>query len=151
MDPEVLRLDYEFILEHRLHLANLVHDRSHVGDRLRDVSGARLALRPYHRGSLADTPQRLSQITCSAYEGDLELPLVDMIGDISGGQYFAFINEVDAHILQYPCFGDVSDSYLGHDRNRDSVHDLLDKPWVSRSCDAAFPANIGRNPFECNQ
>ena len=71
-----------------------------------------------------------------------------MIRDISGSQHFTLVNEINAHILQYPCFGDVPNPHLGHDGNRDSVHNLLDKSRVGRPCDAAFPANISRNPFE---
>lgn len=42
----------------------------------------------------------------------------------------------------------MTDASLGHDGNRDSLHDLLDHVGVGHARDATLNSDIGGDPFE---
>ena len=81
---EVLGLGVELLLRERAQAADPAEDRPHVRDGVDDVAGARLALRPDHRGALGDPAQRLAEVRAAADERDGELPLVDVVGGVRG-------------------------------------------------------------------
>ena len=61
-----------------------------------DVARARLALGADHRRAFADAAQRLAQVAAAADERDRELPLVDVVLLVGGGEHLALVDVVDA-------------------------------------------------------
>src|SRR4051794_17772643 len=75
----LLRLGVQPLGAGRLEPGDAAEDGAHVRDRVDDVAGARLALRPDHRGALGDAAQRLAEVRAAADERDRERPLVDVM------------------------------------------------------------------------
>ena len=76
---KLLGRDVQLVLRHRGERADLPEDLAHVGDRVRDISGAGLALGPNHRRALGQPAQGFAEVCGAADEWHGELPLVDVI------------------------------------------------------------------------
>src|SRR5262249_24313490 len=76
--------------------ANLSEDGASMTHGLHHVPGAGLAFGADHRSSLPNAPQRLTEVSCLAYEWDCELPLVDMNLLVGRSKHFAFIDAIDS-------------------------------------------------------
>jgi hypothetical protein len=119
-----------------------------VAHGLDDVAGAGLALGADHRRALADAPQRLAEVRRAADEGDVERPLVDVVGLVGRRQDLGLVDVVDFEGLQHLGLGEVADAGLGHDGNRHGRLDALDHRRVAHARHAAVAADVGRHPLE---
>ena len=117
-------------------------------DGLHDVTGTGLALRPDHRGALADPAQGLAQIPRAADERHGEPPLVDVVLLVGGREHFGLVDVVDAECLEHLRLDEVADAALGHDRDRHRVDDLVDQLGVGHTGDAAVASNVGGHALE---
>src|SRR3954452_1750121 len=115
---------------------------------LDDVARARLTLGPDHGRALVDAPQRLAEIAAAAHERDLERVLVDVIELVGGRQDFRLVDVVDADRLEYLRLDEVADARLGHDRDRDRVHDFRDQQRVAHARYATHGTDVGRDALK---
>ena len=128
--------------------AMLAAHRAHVAHRLDDVAGAGLALGADHRRALADAAQRLAEVAAAAHERHLEVVLVDVVLLVGRGEHLALVDEVHAERLEHLRLGEVADAALGHHRDRDRLHDLLDLLDRGHARHAALGADVGRHALE---
>ena len=119
-----------------------------LADRLDDVAGPRLALRPHHRGALVDPPERLAEVPAAADERHLEGVLVDVVGLVGRGEDLGLVDVVDAERLEDLGLDEVADAGLGHDRDGHRVHDPGDHLRVGHAGDAAGLADVGGHALE---
>ena len=119
-----------------------------VADGLDDVAGAGLALGPDHARTLADAPQRLTEVGGAAHERHLERPLVDVMGLVGRGEDLGLVDVVDPERLEDLGFDEVPDPGLGHDGDGDGVLDALDHLRVGHAGHAAVGPDVGRDPLE---
>ena len=123
-------------------------DLAHVADRLDDVAGAGLALGADHRRPLAEPPQRLAEGCRAADERHLEGKLVDVVALVGRGQHLGLVDVVDLERFEDLGLGEVPDPRLRHDRDRHRLLDPLDHRRVRHPCDAAVPADVGRDALQ---
>ena len=97
--------------------ANVAGHLAQVAHCLDDVAAAGLALGPDHRSPFSDAAQGFSQVSRPAHEGRPVVLLVDVVGLVSRGQHFAFVDKIDPQGLENPRFQVMADAHLGHDRN----------------------------------
>ena len=71
-----------------------------------------------------------------------------MVGFVGWCEHFAFVDEVNAEGLQNLCFNKVTNTSLGHNRNRDGSLDTFDHVGVAHPSDSPIFANVGRNSFK---
>ena len=128
--------------------ANLLVHGAHVAHGLNHVAGAGLALGTNHGSTLGDAAQCLAQVLRAAHERHVELVLVDVVHVVGRGKHFGFVDVVDFDGLQNAGFGDVADTHLGHDRNRDSFLNALDHGRVAHTGDAAGGANVSGDALQ---
>ena len=69
---------------------------------------------------------------------------------ISRCENFGFINHVNAHGFENPCFTFVTNSGLGHDWDGCAVKNTLDHVWMTSTCNTACLANVCWNSLECH-
>ncbi len=119
-----------------------------MADRFDDVAGASLALGADHCRSLADPPQRLAQIGGSADEGDVERPLVDVVGLVGRRQHFRLVYVVDLQRLQNLRLGKVPDPRLGHHRDRHRLLDPADHLGIGHPGHAAVTPDVSRDALQ---
>ena len=119
-----------------------------MGGRVGHVTGAGLAFGADHRRTLADTPQRLTQIRCTADERHGELPLVDVVGVVGRRQHLGLVDVVHTEALQDLRLDEVTDAGLGHHRDGDRGDDALDHVGVAHPRHPALGADIGRHPLQ---
>ena len=81
-------------------LADVAEDRAQVRDRLDDVAGARLALRPDHARALGDAAQGLTEVGGAADERHRERPLVDVVCLVGRRQHLGLVDVVDTERLE---------------------------------------------------
>ncbi len=74
--------------------------------------------------------------------------LVDVVQLIGRRQHFALVDEVDAQILQNLRFGKMPDTRLGHHRDRNRFHNLLDETRLGHASHAALGPYHRRYPFQ---
>jgi hypothetical protein len=109
---------------------------------LYDVAAAGFAFGTDHCRAFTDTPQCFAEIPATTHEGRTISVLVNVMGLVGRGQHFALIDEVDAKGFKHTGFGEVSDTDLGHYRNRNHLLDALDDLDGAHAGDAAFLADI---------
>jgi hypothetical protein len=63
-------------------------------------------------------------------------------------QHLGLVDVVDTQSLEDLRLDEMTDPALGHDRDRDRVHDLADELGVGHACDAALGADVGRHALE---
>ena len=97
---DLLGIDEDLVLVHRLEAADVAHDGAAVAHRLDDVAGARLALGANHGGTLRDAAERLAEVAAAAEHGHLEVVLVDVVDLVRGGEDFGLVDVVDADGLE---------------------------------------------------
>jgi hypothetical protein len=119
-----------------------------VPGRLDDVAGAGLALGPDHRGALGDPPQGLAEVRRAAHERHGELPFVDVVRLVGGGEHLGLVDVVDADRLEHLGLGEVPDPALGHDRDGHRADDAVDHVGVAHPGHAALGPDVGRDPLE---
>ena len=145
---EVLRLGHQLVVGHIPELAYAVLHRAHVAHCLDDVTGAGFALGANHGGAFADAAEGLAEVAAAAYEGDREVPLIDVVPFVRGGQHFRFVDVVDPHRLEDLGLDEVADAHLRHHRDADSVHNALDHLRVGHAGDTTVGADVSRNTLE---
>eukprot|EP00754_Rhynchopus_humris_P036382 Rhum_TRINITY_DN18518_c0_g1::Rhum_TRINITY_DN18518_c0_g1_i1::g.167694::m.167694 len=145
---DVLGVREQLVVVHRGHTAALTLDRAAVAHSLDDVAGAGLALHADHLGTLGDAAQGLTQVAGTAHERHLEGVLVDVVLLVRHRQHLGLVNVVHAQLLQDLSLGEVTDAGLGHDRDRDRVHDALDHERVAHARHATVPADVGRDALQ---
>ena len=143
-----LRRVVEFVVAHDGELAHLALDGAHMPHGVDDVAGAGLALGADHGRAFGDAAQGLAQVARAADERRGEGVLVDVVCLVGGGQHLGLVDEVDADGLQHLGLGEVADARLGHDRNRDRGHDLLDELGIRHAGHAALGADHGGDALE---
>ena len=104
-----------------------------MADCLNHVAGSRLALGPYHRGSLAYAPECLAQVARTADKRNLELSLVDMVHIVGRGENLALIYVVNLYGFKYLSLDKVSDTAFCHDRNRHCLLNTFNHLGVAHS------------------
>src|SRR5947207_251657 len=124
--PELVGLPLERVRSKLGELRHPFGDRADVCHRLDDVPCARLALAADHRRALVDPAQCFTELARAAHEGNFEGVLVDVKLQIGRRQHLALVDVVDADRFQDLRFYEVADARLGHDRDRDRVHDRVD-------------------------
>ena len=80
--------------------------------------------------------------------GHREVVLVDVMLLVGGGEDLGLVDVVDAERLQDLRLDEVADAALGHDRDGDRGHDLLDHRRVGHARDAAGGADVGGHALE---
>ena len=133
---------------HHAEALDLARDAAHVADGLDDVARARLALGADHGRALGDAAQRLAEVGGAAHERDLEVPLVDVVGLVGGGQDLGLVDVVDLERLEHLRLGEVADAGLGHDRDGHRLLDAVDQQRVRHAGHAAVAADVGRHALE---
>ena len=128
--------------------ADRAEDGAHVRDRVDDVAGAGLALRPDHRGAFRDATQRFAEIRRAADERHGERPLVDVVLEIGGREDLGLVDVVDLERLEDLRLGEVPDPALRHHRDRDRLLDLLDLLGVAHARDAAVAPDVSGHALE---
>ena len=129
-------------------MADLVADLTHVRGRVRDVAGAGLALRADHGRALVDATQRLTEVGRAADEGNGEVPLVDVVAVVRGGQDLGLIDVVDAEGLQDLGLDEVTNAGLRHHGDRHGLDDAFDQVGVGHAGHAALGADVGGDALE---
>ena len=95
----------QLVLRHDGELLHLLLDGTHVTHGLDNVARPGFALGANHRRAFANTPQRLTQISRTANEGNfLEGALVDVVRLIGRGEHFALVDVVDTERFENPTF-----------------------------------------------
>ena len=115
---------------------------------LNHVAGSRFPLGTNHGSTFIDSSQGLAQISCAAYERNLEISLVDVVNIIGGGQHFRLIDVVDFDGFQKLRLYKMPDSALRHNRNTDRFLNALDHLRIAHSGYTAGCTNICRNPLQ---
>ena len=67
---------------------------------------------------------------------------------IGGREDLALVDVVDAEGLEDLALDEVADAGLGHDGDRDGVHDVADQGGVGHAGDAALGADVGGDALE---
>src|ERR1019366_5667282 len=129
-------------------LLHLFDDGADVANGFDDIAGAGFALGTDHGGAFADAAEGFAEVARAADEGSLKAGLIDVVLFVGGGEDFALVDEIDAQGFQNAGFHEVADAGLGHHRDGDGFHDLLDDGDVGHAGDAAIAADVGRDPFE---
>jgi len=145
---QILRECEQFVGVSRLESAHLGVDRAKVSHRFDDVAGTGLALGTNKARALADTPQRLAQVRRAAHEGHGEAPLVDVVLFVSRRQDLGFVDVVDVECFEDLRLGEVADTGLGHDRNRDRGLDPLNHLGIAHARHAAVASDVRRHALE---
>ena len=117
-------------------------------DRVDDVAGSGLALRPDHRRALGDPAERLAEVGRAADERDGERVLVDVVLDVRGSQHLGLVDVVDLERLEDLRLDEVADAALRHHRDRHGLLDLADLLRIRHAGDAPVPADVGRDALE---
>ncbi len=138
----------KFVLTGSVYLANLSHDRPHVPDGFHDVSGTCFALGTNHRSTLGATAQRFSQVSGSANERNRKGVLIDVVLLVSGGEDFAFVDEIDFERLEDFGLHEVADAALGHDRNRDDRLNALDHLGIAHAGHSTIAPDVGGHALQ---
>jgi hypothetical protein len=138
----------EFVIAQHRERANFADDLAHVLDGVDHVTRPRFAFRTNHRSALGDPPQSLTQIARAADKWRFESMLIDMVRLIRRSEYFRFIDEVDANLLQNLRFGKVADATLRHHWDGNGSHDLANHLWRRHAGDAALGTNLRGYAFE---
>ena len=120
--PYFLSRGHQFFLGSVDQFADAIHYGAHMPYGFDDIAGAGLAFGPNHGGPLADTAQGFTQVAAAANKGDLEIVLPDVMAFIRRCQHFRLVDIIYAEGLQYLGLGKMTDTALGHYRNRHSFH-----------------------------
>jgi hypothetical protein len=145
---EVLRLAVQLVGIHCAESLDRSEHGAHVRNRVDDVACPRFALRPDHRGALADAAKRLADVRATTDERDGELPLVDVIRRVRRRQNLGLVDVVDLERLQDLRLDEVADARLRHDGDAHGLLNLDHLVRVRHPSDAAFAADVRRNPLE---
>src|SRR5215207_4900449 len=146
--PEVLSLGHHLLVIEGTEPANAAHYGAHVPHGFDHVAGACLALGPYHGRPLADAPQRLSEVRCTAYEGHVEDGLVYVMLLVGRGQDLRLIYVVDFEGLQDLGLHEVPDARLRHYGYGVGLLDLDDLLGVAHPRDPAVGPYISGHPLQ---
>src|SRR5215217_2683736 len=146
--PEVLGLGHHLLVIEGTEPANAAHYGAPVPHGFDHVAGACLALGPYHGRPLTDTPQRLSEVRCTAYEGHVEDGLVYVMLLVGRGQDLRLIYVVDFEGLQDLGLHEVPDARLRHYGYGDGLLDLDDLLGVAHPRDPAVGPYISGHPLQ---
>src|SRR5580704_7542528 len=106
--------------------------------RMDDVAGSSFALGADHRSALGYAAERLAQVTRAANKRRGESMLVDVMSLIGWSKNLRLVNEVNADRLQHLRFHKMTDASLGHHRDRNRAHNLLDELGIRHARNAAF-------------
>src|SRR5207248_2981724 len=74
--------------------------------------------------------------------------LIDVVLFVGGGQHLAFVDVVDAQRLQHARLGEMADTRLGHNGDRDRTHDVAYDADRRHPRDAALFADIGGHALQ---
>ena len=113
-----------------------------------DITRACLTLRANHGRALVDSAQCLTQVGCSTDEGNREVEFINVIGVVSRGQHFGFINEIHSQRLQHLRLNKMPDARFGHHRNGYCIDDALDHVRIGHPGHTALCANISRHTLQ---
>ena len=133
----------QLVFAHRYQAAYLALYQSHVAHCLHHIACAWLAFGTDHGGAFGNASQGLSQVFGTAYEGHVELGLVDVVDIVGRRQHLALVDVVDFDSLQYLCFGNVSDAAFCHDGNGDGLLYAAYHLGVAHARDAASCTYVG--------
>ena len=147
-DLELLGGLIELVLPQVLDPADLGVHGPHMAHGLDHVAGARLALGADHGRALADPAQGLAQVPGAADEGHLELPLVDVIDVVGGGEHLALVDIVDLDGLEDLGLREVADAALGHHGDGHRLLDALDHPRVAHAGHAPRRPDVRRDALQ---
>src|SRR5215471_3772061 len=139
---------HQFVFAHGREGAHFANDGAHVTDGFDNIAGAGFTLGANHGRAFSDAAKRFSKIARATDERDAVVVLPDVIFFVSGSEDFALVDEIHLQRLQNFRFGEVADADLGHDRDRDGLHNLADDFDGSHASDAAFLANVGGHALE---
>src|ERR1035437_755193 len=133
---------------HPLQLANAGVDRARVPNGLDDVACAGFTLRPDHGRAFRDASQRLSEVATAAHERDLERVLVDVVFLVGRGEHLGLVDVVDPKRLEHLRLDEVANAALGHDRDRDRLHDRADQRRIRHPRHAALLSDVCGHAFQ---
>src|SRR3989442_1544821 len=145
---EVLRLGHQLLGRERREAADARGERAHVPHGLYDVARAGLTLRPDHRRTLADAPERLAQVARAAHERDAKTELVDVEVLVGGREDLRLVDEVHCERFEDPSLHEGADPRLGPAGDRDRLLDLLDLLHRGHPRDAAVAPDVGGDAVE---
>ena len=146
--PEILRRRHPLVLREERERLDLPRDFAKVLHRVDDVARAGLALRPDHRRSLADAPERLAEIPAPAHERHLVVVLVDVVLFVGRREHLGFVDEIHLEGFEDPRFGEVADAAFRHHGDRHGRLDRTNLRDGRHARDPAFAADVGRNALE---
>mmetsp|Transcript_81372 Transcript_81372/g.178903 ORF Transcript_81372/g.178903 Transcript_81372/m.178903 type:complete len:347 (+) Transcript_81372:290-1330(+) len=147
-DALLLRVDEDLIVAHGLEAVDLREDSARVSDSVHDVAGACVSLKADHSSTLRDASKGLTKVLSTADEGDGEAALVDVVGLVGGSQNLGLVDAVNCQGLQDAALVEVADARLGHDRQGDGLHDLLDHLGVRGPGDTAVRLDVGGDALQ---
>ncbi|BBG31019.1 GTP cyclohydrolase II [Zymobacter palmae] len=145
---QLLGRHVQLIFAHGGQAANVTAHRTHVLNGVYHVTGTRFPFGADHSGAFGNAAQCFAQVARTADERRGEFMLVDMVDLIGHRQHFTFVDEVDAQCLQYLRFSKVANTRFRHDGQRSNRHDGFDQLGISHAGNAAFSADLCRNPFQ---
>src|SRR5881275_2615919 len=79
------------------------------------------------------TASMMSPVPASTHERNAEGPLVDVEKRVGRRQDFGLVDHVDAHGLEGPGLGLVSDPAFGHHGDRHGIHNLLNPDRIGHA------------------
>ena len=123
-------------------------DLPHVADGFDHVAGTGLSLGADQGRAFGDAAQGLTQVGGTAHERHGEVPLVDVVGLISGGEDLGLVDEVHFQGLEDLGFDEVADADLRHDRDGHGVDDALDHLRVGHAGHTAVLADVGGDTLQ---
>jgi hypothetical protein len=139
-----------------------------VLDGFNDVSGTGLALSTDHSGTFSNTTEGLAQVAATTDERNLVVVLLHVVDIVGWGKDFGLVDIVNANGFEdltittcqllcrlatgerppYLALNKVSDTSLGHDRNGDSSHDLLDHAGVRHAGNTTLGSDVGGDSLQ---
>jgi len=90
----------------------------------------------------------LAEVGRPAHERHREPPLVDVVGLVGRGQDLGLVHVVDPDGLEHLGLDEVADAGLGHHRDGDGLHDLVDQLGVAHPGHPALGADVGGHPLQ---
>src|SRR5258708_6538232 len=106
------------------------------------VAGTGFAFGADHGSAFSDAPQGFTYVARAADKRRLECMLIHVVGFVSWGKNFGFVDVVHAKSLKNLCFRKMADPALGHYRDRDRFHDLANLLGRRHARYATLSANL---------
>jgi len=128
----------EFLIRKNGEGLHLLRDLAHVPHRMHHVASAGFALGADHGRAFGDAAESFSQVARATHKRRGEGVLVDVVRFIAGVSTSLSSMKSTPSCLQNLRFGEVTDTGLGHDWNRNGADDFLNELRAGHAGNAAL-------------